>query len=229
MPDTRTPDQRRRIMQSVKTKDTGPELVVRKALHAEWQWSFAPENLAMSSPIAQFLLGEITSLEAEMSLVVGERPRLEAYLSEQRDEARKLTEAIETKEVELSSAIAASEMIAEMGNRNNAASRVVGRISLFLESLVTDEELSRLQKEANRLRLKIDDLERKIGLDDSGQRLISTLNNISTHMSGYISDLGGEFGQYPARFDLNQLTVVIDRPSRPIYMARTGGGENHLA
>jgi DNA mismatch endonuclease, patch repair protein len=34
MTDTRTPDQRRRIMQSVKTKDTGPEWVVRRILHA---------------------------------------------------------------------------------------------------------------------------------------------------------------------------------------------------
>ncbi|WP_424814531.1 very short patch repair endonuclease [Roseococcus sp. YIM B11640] len=34
MVDTRTPEQRRRIMQSVKTKNTGPELVVRRALFA---------------------------------------------------------------------------------------------------------------------------------------------------------------------------------------------------
>lgn len=34
MADTRTPEQRRRIMQSVKTKDTGPELAVRKLLFA---------------------------------------------------------------------------------------------------------------------------------------------------------------------------------------------------
>lgn len=32
MADTRTPDQRRRIMKAVKNKNTGPELVVRKAL-----------------------------------------------------------------------------------------------------------------------------------------------------------------------------------------------------
>lgn len=31
--DTRTPDQRRRIMQAVKSKDTGPELAVRRLLH----------------------------------------------------------------------------------------------------------------------------------------------------------------------------------------------------
>jgi DNA mismatch endonuclease (patch repair protein) len=33
MPDTRTPEQRRRIMQSVKTKDTTPEWAVRRLLH----------------------------------------------------------------------------------------------------------------------------------------------------------------------------------------------------
>lgn len=33
MADTRTPDQRRRIMQSVGTKDTGPEMVVRRIAH----------------------------------------------------------------------------------------------------------------------------------------------------------------------------------------------------
>ena len=31
--DTRTPEQRRRIMQSVKSKNTGPELIVRRLLH----------------------------------------------------------------------------------------------------------------------------------------------------------------------------------------------------
>src|SRR5690242_16007851 len=33
MADTRSPEQRRRIMQSVKTRDTGPELTVRRLLH----------------------------------------------------------------------------------------------------------------------------------------------------------------------------------------------------
>jgi len=33
MTDTRSPEQRRRIMQSVKTRDTGPEVSIRRALH----------------------------------------------------------------------------------------------------------------------------------------------------------------------------------------------------
>lgn len=203
-------------------------LPVNKAT-GEWQWPFAEGNLALTSPIANVLLAEIESLDREMAAVVGERPALTAYLEEQRRDLQLVGDQIRNSEVELSGAVAANEVIAEMGNRNNAASRVVGRISLFLENLVPNTELVRLQAEERRLKARVDDLERKIGADDSGVRLTSTLNNISMHMSGYIGDLGGEFGQFPARLDLQNLTVVIDRPGRPIYMNRTGGGENHLA
>lgn len=195
----------------------------------EWQWPFAEANLALSSPIAGLLLAELESLEGEMNAVQGERPALDAYLVEQRTELQSVGDQIRTKEIELSAAIASNEVIAQMGNRNNAASRVVGRVSLFLENLIPDAEMARLVAEERRLKAKADDLERGIGADDSGERLASTLNNIAMHMSRYITDLGGEFGQYPARLDLHNLTVVIDRPGRPIYMPRTGGGENHLA
>ncbi|WP_245495789.1 DUF3732 domain-containing protein [Mesorhizobium sp. M7A.F.Ca.CA.001.07.2.1] len=89
--------------------------------------------------------------------------------------------------------------------------------------------MTKLKNEERRLKAKVEGLERKLGADDTESRLVSTLSNISMHMSGYIAALGGEFGQYPARLDLHNLTVVIDRPGRPIYMNRTGGGENHLA
>ena len=203
-------------------------LPVNKAT-AEWQWPFAQANLALTSPIAGILLAELESLDREMTAVVGERPALDAYLDDRRRELQLVGDQIRNKEVELSGAITASEVITQMGNRNNAASRVVGRISLFVENLVPNTELMRLQAEERRLKAKVDDLEQKIGADDTSARLASTLNNISMHMSGYIADLGGEFSQYPARLDLNNLTVVIDRPGRPIYMNRTGGGENHLA
>lgn len=203
-------------------------LPVNKAT-GEWQWPFAEANLALTSPISNILLAELESLDREMMAVVGERPQLDAYLEEQRRDLQLVGDQMRNKEVELSGAIAVSEVIAQMGNRNNAASRVVGRVSLFLENYVPDSELTSLEAEERRLKARVDALEEKIGADDSGARLTSTLNNISAHMSGYIADLGGEFSQFPARLDLQNLTVAIDRPGRPIYMSRTGGGENHLA
>lgn len=195
----------------------------------EWQWPFCEKNLALDSPIAKVLLKELETLDAEMSIVAGQRPKLEAYLAEQQGKVQDLVDAIKNKEVELSAAIAANEVIAQMGTRNNAAARVVGRISLFLEDLVPNEELASRKAEHRRLKFKVEELEKSIGADDSNERLTSILNNISSQVSQYISTFDAEFSAFPSRFDLNHLTIIFDRPDRPVPMSRTGGGENHLA
>lgn len=195
----------------------------------EWQWPFSERNLGMESPVATVLLNELRSLDTELRIATGQRPKLDAYLSDLDGKAREIAGAIKAKESELSAAIAANEVISEMGTRNTAAARVVGRISLFLEDLASNEELARLEGEQRRLKLRVDDLARRVGADDSNNRLISMLNVISTRVSNYITGFEAEFREFPARFDLANLTIVFDRPERPVPMSRTGGGENHLA
>ncbi|MEO5334047.1 MAG: DUF3732 domain-containing protein [Magnetococcus sp. YQC-5] len=195
----------------------------------EWQWPFSERNLAMESPIATILLNELQSLDAELRIATGQRPKLDAYLSELNAEAQKISAAIKEKETELSAAITVNDEIAQMGNRNNAAARVVGRISLFLENLVPNEELVKLEGEHSRLKRRVEGLEERIGADDSNERLKSILNIISTYVTQYIQKFEAEFRNFPARFDLSNITIVFDRPERPVPMNRTGGGENHLA
>lgn len=185
--------------------------------------------IALESPVAKVLLNELATLDEEMSIVAGQRPKLEAYLAEQDEKVREVVDAIKSKEAELSAAIAANEVIAQMGTRNNAAARVVGRISLFLENLVPNAELVAREAEHRRLKFKVEELEKKVGADDSHERLTSILNNISAQVSRYIQTFEAEFSAFPARLDLNHLTIVFDRPDRPVPMSRTGGGENHLA
>lgn len=194
-----------------------------------WQWPFCEENLGLGTPVAQVLLNELASLDAEMSIVVEQRPKLDAYVAELEGQVQEIVDSIKNKEAELSAAIAANEVIAQMGTRNNAAARVVGRISLFLEGLVPNAELASREADHRRLKFKVEELEKKIGADDSNERLISILNNISSQLSQFIRTFKAEFSAFPARLDLNQLTVVFDRPDRPVPMSRTGGGENHLA
>jgi len=195
----------------------------------EWQWPFSERNLALESPVAKVLLNELNSLDAELRIATGQRPRLDAYQKELDDELRAVSGTIREKETELSAAFAANELIAQMGTRNAAAARVVGRISLFLENLAPDEELTRLEAEHRRLKSMVEALQNRIGADDSNERLNSILNIISTQASRYIQKFDAEFGNFPARFDLTNVTIVIDRPERPVPMSRTGGGENHLA
>lgn len=195
----------------------------------EWQWPFTEKNLAMDSPIAAILLAELQSLDKEMEAVVGERPRLEAHLKELRDEAQQLLEDIRAKEIELAAAISTHEVINQLGMRNNAAARVVGRISLFLENLSSSNEIALLEAAYNRQKHKVEELEKLIGAESYSDRLTSALNSIAAIVDSYIKAFGAEFQIYPARFDLANLTVTFDKDKRPVIMSRTGGGENHLA
>jgi hypothetical protein len=207
---------------SIKALPRNPE-------NGEWQWPFSERNLALESPVATVLLNELNALDRELHIVTGQRPKLEAYLTELAGKADAIAGAIKQKEAELSSAISANEVIAQMGTRNNAAARVVGRISLFLETLLPNEDLVKLEAATRRLAGKVKQLEEQIGADDSNERLTSILNNISAHVTRYIQMFDAEFGAYPARLNLPQLTIIFDRPERPVPMGRTGGGENHLA
>ena len=195
----------------------------------EWQWPFAERNLGMDQPIAQVLLAELQSLKSELDAVVTERPKLSAYTAELEDEERALSERIRAKDVELSAALSANEMVEELGARNTAAAKVAGRISFFLENLVPTSGLEQLEADQKRLQRRVQALQEQIGVAHSNDRMTSILNNISSLLSGYVKEFQAEFYEFPARFDLANLTVVFDREDRPITMLRTGGGSNHLA
>lgn len=195
----------------------------------EWQWPFAPADLGLNTPIAQSLIGELESLDRELQTVVGERPHLEEFNLRLQNQIAEITRRLRAKEEELAAAIGANAAIAEMGNRNAAAARIVGRISLFLETYRPDDDLVALNGRVNSLRILVGQLERDSGADDSTERLASILNIISNRISRYVSELEAEFSEYPFRLDLGQLTVIADRPERPVPMNRTGGGANHLA
>jgi hypothetical protein len=201
----------------------------KNADSGEWQWPFSEQNLALNSPVAIVLLNELESLGEELRIATGQRPKLETYLAELTGEADEIAVDIKKKEAELSAAISANEVIAQMGSRNNAAARVVGRISLFLETLLPNEDIAKLEAESRRLNNRVRQLDEEIGADDSSERLTSILNNISSQISRYIEKFGAEFAPFPARLNLPQLTIIFDRPERPVPMSRTGGGENHLA
>lgn len=207
---------------SIKALPTNPDT-------GEWQWPFSERNLALKSPVAVVLLRELESLDKELHTVTGQRPKLDAYLTELAGKSDEIVSAIKQKEAELSAAISTNEVIAQMGSRNNAAARVVGRISLFLETLLPNEDLARLEADNRRLNHKVKQLEDQVGADDSNERLTSILNNISVQVTQFIQKFKAEFGPYPARLNLSQMTIIFDRPERPVPMGRTGGGENHLA
>ncbi len=195
----------------------------------EWQWPFAPENLSLESPLAELLLEEVRILDAQLSDVNGEKPRIDKYISEIQNDLIEIRQRIRQSEKELASIIAANEAIAEMKSRENGAIKTLGRISYFIETASKDVSTTIMEKEKHELESAIANLEGSIGANAREEKKASALSYIGATIGRYVQALGAEFAEFPFRLDLTNLTVAIDRPERPVYMSRTGGGANHLA
>lgn len=197
----------------------------------EWQWPFSEANLGMSNPIAEVLLAELASLDKEMAAVVGERPKLDAYLKELRQRVREGQDAIRTKELELAAAIATHEAVAELGQRNTAAAKIIGRVSLFIENLDRsgEQNIVRLEGEYKKLKFRAEELQQQIGTETYKEREASTLNAISSLITQYVKDFDAEMKIYPARLDMTNLTIMFDKDERGIPLRNTGSAKNHLA
>lgn len=209
-------------LSSIKALPRNPE-------SGEWQWPFCEQNLALESPIATVLLNELESLDKELCFATGQRPKLDAYLTELDEELNEIKNEIKQKGAALSSAIAINEHIGMLYSRNSVADRVIGRISLFLESLLPNDDIAILEAENRRLTLKVTQLKEQISIDASSERLSAILNNISAQIGRYIQKFDAEFQNIPVRFNLSQLTILFDRYDRSVPMSHTGGGENCLA
>jgi hypothetical protein len=137
---------------------------------------------------------------------------------------RKIVEA----EFTLNAALSEQEAAEDLRNANARAARVIGRISLYLETLRLTDENASLRLAVERAVGELARLENLLGDDAEEEALLSALSRIASLMSQWAKDLRLEFSEWPFRFDLKHLTVVADRPGRPVSMQRMGGGENWL-
>lgn len=195
----------------------------------EWQWPFSPENLQLDSPVAQVLLNELSDLELEMNAIASEKPNLEKYIVELKSDIQKISEKLDLKEATLSANIEANELINATNSFQLAASRVAGRVSMFIEDVNESANASKQVFEEQMLARKVESLEKRLRSVDNSELLTSALNLVASFMPKFADALDAEFKDFPFRLDITKMTVVIDRPERPVPMNRTGGGENHLA
>jgi hypothetical protein len=105
---------------------------------------------------------------------------------------------------------------------------VVGRISLYLETVKFVDESSRLREEIEEAQQRVDNYRGQLLAVEVEDMMASILNRIGRQMTQWAQELELEHREEPYRLDLKRLTVVADRPERPIPMDRMGGGENWL-
>ncbi len=179
-------------------------------------------------PKAEALLKSFDALERQMSASTRQRPRLEAFIEGREERLGDLRRRLFENKAAIEAVTAQEEAIRRERDRTVEQARVVGRVSLFLESVTLDEEDGGLQAQIDRLRAEVTDLEAGLADELVEDRLTTILQRMGKDMSGWAEYLQLEHSGSPIGFDLKNLTVIAHRESGPIRLPQMGGGKNWM-
>ena len=180
------------------------------------------------TPKVSAIKNALVDLQNNVQTVEIKQPKLLEYIQTLTDERETLRQLISTKELAIQTIVGEQEATQEVWDTNARVARVVGRISLYLETveLVDDDsELRRKVKEAQNI---VAEYERILDPEAIKARKSSVISRITNQMTDWAQLLNLEHSDSPFRFDMDKLTVIVDRADRPIPMNRMGGGENWL-
>ena len=185
-------------------------------------------GLVSAIPKVSEVRESLRRLSEDLATVERERPRLREYIDALKVERENLRQQIAEKEFALQALLAEQEAAAELRDNSARIARVVGRVSLYLDTVKLVDETSGLEKAVRNAKNEVQRIERLLGEDETEDIQTSILNRIGLQMTEWARRLQLEHSRWPFRFDMRHLTVVVDRTGRPIPMQRMGGGENYL-
>jgi hypothetical protein len=184
-------------------------------------------DLPAEVPTAAAVNESLRRLGSDLQQVEGERPRLREYIDNLKTERETARHRLVESEFALEAALSEQEAAEEFRNANARAARVVGRVSLYVETVQLVNQQEALQSVVRQAEAEVRRLESVLAEDEEQDLLVSILNRMGQQMTRRAELLQLEHNA-PYRLDLNNLTVVADRPGRPIPMHRMGGGKNWL-
>ena len=192
------------------------------------QCPFCNSSLSEPIPSLSSIRTALTNLQAGVQSVEDKQPRLLEYIQNVKNQREEKRQEIQEKEAALQAILEEQEAAQQLRDINTRIARIVGRISLYLETVDFVDENSQLRSEIEKVQRQVEAYEKQLDTSEVDIILSSILNLIGKQMTEWARQLELEHSDSPYRLDLNKLTVVADRPERPIPMDRMGGGENWL-
>lgn len=168
----------------------------------------------------------LAALSSRLESVTRAAPQIEQALSELERKLHEAQEAIARNRAQMEAVRTASDRLSQVQDDATKRAHVLGRLSLYLESLPDLPDTKALEQQAESLRMRCAELESELSDDGIRERLDSITSLLAQRMTQWARDLILEHSTHPLRFDLKKLTIVADTADGPIPMERMGSGEN---
>ena len=179
-----------------------------------------------SIPKASSIKNSLEQVKSNLEKFTKGRPKLRDYIQSLEKEKAEIGETLRQKRAVIESMVEENKLALDIRNQNIRYGRVLGRISLWLESIKITDSDSKLKDKQQKLKETVTGLEKQLDPEEKEERIVSILNRIGIQMTEWSNRLQLEHSGNPVRFDLSKLTIVIDKKDRPIPLEKMGSGEN---
>jgi len=187
------------------------------------------QGLPISIPKIEELEKSLLGLQNNLKLTKKESPKLKEFIDKLHENRTDLTAQIQEVEKSISTIYREKEQAKRYKDLNIRKGRVLGRISLYLESKVEINDFSETKQKISILNSEITKLEKKLSAEEKEDKLEEILDQLSVQMTAWSKDLELEFKDRTIKFDIKKLTLFIISPDRKIPFNQTGSGENWVA
>lgn len=184
------------------------------------------QNMPIPVPTADLMRQSLEQLKANLDATTKERPRLRDYIQKLQAQQEEIRQRHREKSEDINGILREEFASQQLRDLNSRRARVVGRVSLWLESVSLTDSASELRADAERKLNRVNELEQRLSGTEKEERLNSILNRIGIQMTEWARQLELEHSANPMRFDLSRVTVVVDREDRPVPLNNLGSGEN---
>jgi len=178
-------------------------------------------------PSMQDIRNSITDLSNRLDSVSRERPLLRKHLDELKNNRQQLQNQADAVSIEINAVYEENKEALLLKDLNARRGRVIGRISLWLESVIISDNLHEKRAKLSDIDARISTINNLLDVNEIEEKTQSAINRISTLMYKWAKELDLEHSEYPYRFDFAKLTVMVDR-DRPVPLQQLGSGSNWL-
>lgn len=192
------------------------------------------DNLNESGSVVPLMRTALDDLKEKLGNAAATKPRFVDYLATLDARRSNLVSQLTETEQTIESLVRSEREAARMRDLSVQRSRVVGRISLWMESVSAVSASARLQTEMRKLESLIAAAEEELSGDAERDRLSSILRRLSGEITRTATRLDLEHvvepdgSENPVALDIHGLTLIIDKPEGPVSFYEIGSGKNWL-
>ena len=177
-------------------------------------------------PNVDAIRNAIKKLDDRIRNVTREKPKLRKYIDELIDNKSTLLNQTNNLRAEIDGVYEQNKDENTIKELNSRRAKVVGRISLWLESVENNTDTEVCNNNIEQMDRRIKEIDKLLGTDSSDEKMTSVLSRISTDMTLWAKELELEHSSNPYRLDMNKVTVIVDKEDRGVPLKQLGSGSN---